>query len=106
MSSTLGDNIRAARRRNGISAIELARRAQLSKGYLSELENGKATRPSAVTVFRLAASLNCTPDELMAVQSVPVVACWHGSIQWVRAEIGMTIECMTCGQRFTTTEES
>ena len=52
------DALRVTRERTGFSAAELAKRAGMSPGYLSDLENGNRW-PNAKTIKKLAVALNC-----------------------------------------------
>lgn len=74
----LGDQIRQRREEKGISAADLARRAGLSKGYLSELESGGAEsgnarppRPSAEILYRIATELGTTIADLLEKEIQP-----------------------------------
>ena len=61
----LGDRIRQRRADTGLSAAELARRAAISKGYLSVIERGGSVRPSADVLARLATALGTTIADLL-----------------------------------------
>jgi len=65
--STMGERIRMQRGRLGLTAAELARRAEISKAYLSELENDKVPSVSAAVLYRIASELGCTMESLMGV---------------------------------------
>jgi transcriptional regulator with XRE-family HTH domain len=67
----LGERIKQRREEKGITAIELSRRAQISKGYLSELESGRAARPSGTILFRIATSLGTTVADLLGEEIRP-----------------------------------
>ncbi len=73
----LSDRIRQRREEKRISAIELARRAEISKGYVSEIESGRAPRPSGAVLYRIATALGTTVADLLeqevqpAARSVP-----------------------------------
>jgi transcriptional regulator with XRE-family HTH domain len=67
----LSDRIRRRREEKGLSAVELARAAALSKGYLSEIESGRASRPSGAVLFRLATALGTTVADLLEKETVP-----------------------------------
>lgn len=69
---TLGERIRQRRDEKGITAIELARQAEISKGYLSELESGRAARPSGTILFRIASALGTTVADLLGEEIRPV----------------------------------
>lgn len=53
----LGAVVRAWRAWHGWSVTELARRAQVSKGYVSEVERGKISRPKPEQLEKLATAL-------------------------------------------------
>jgi transcriptional regulator with XRE-family HTH domain len=59
-SVNLGKTIRVLRSRGGLRLEDLARRAGFTKGFLSKIENGKATPPIA-TLMRLAQALAVDP---------------------------------------------
>ena len=67
----LSDRIKQRREEKQISAIELARRAEISKGYLSELESGRAPRPSGAVLFRIATALGTTVADLLEQEVKP-----------------------------------
>ena len=71
----LASNIKKYRELRGLSLPELARRAEVSKAFLWEMESGNAKRPGAETLFRIAAALGVTMAHLMgkepAVSAVP-----------------------------------
>jgi transcriptional regulator with XRE-family HTH domain len=60
----LGERLRHLREKEGISLSEVARRAQVSKAYVSQLERGGSTEPSYSVVTRLATALGTTVEEL------------------------------------------
>lgn len=60
----LGKNISLARRRRGVSQIDLAKQAAISQVHLSCVEHGK-TRVALNIAMRLAKSLGCSLDELV-----------------------------------------
>lgn len=63
--STVGGRIRRRREAVGLRAAELARRASISKAYLSELESNEKARPSADLLYRIAAVLQTTIPDLL-----------------------------------------
>jgi transcriptional regulator with XRE-family HTH domain len=66
---TPGGEIRAVRTRAGLSLAEVARRANLSVGCLSRLENDRHL-PTWSTLARVAAALECEPQlKLVAARS-------------------------------------
>jgi transcriptional regulator with XRE-family HTH domain len=50
--------LRVTRERSGFSSARLAREANMSAGYLSDLENGKRW-PNATVIKKLCTALNC-----------------------------------------------
>lgn len=60
----LGKNISLARRRRGVSQIDLAKQAAISQVHLSCVEHGK-TGVALNIAMRLAESLRCSLDELV-----------------------------------------
>ena len=60
----LGKNISLARRRRGVSQIDLAKQAAVSQVHLSRVESGKAGIALNIAM-RLAESLGCSLDELV-----------------------------------------
>ena len=65
----LGQAIRAARERQGISLRELARRVEVSPSFVSQIELGKAN-PSVGTLYALVGVLGTTLDDLIGEQPV------------------------------------
>jgi transcriptional regulator with XRE-family HTH domain len=71
---TLGKKIRALRDELGMSQAQLAAQAELSQGYLSQLENDEVQNPSAAVIFRLARGLHVDPRILMQAAGYPETA--------------------------------
>jgi transcriptional regulator with XRE-family HTH domain len=61
----LGSKIRNLREEIGMSQAQLATQAELSQGYLSQIENNEVQNPSASVLFRLAQSLHVDPRCLL-----------------------------------------
>ncbi|OYN76235.1 helix-turn-helix domain-containing protein [Mycolicibacterium sphagni] len=66
----LGGRIRRFRQEKGMSLSQLAEQAEVSKGYLSTLENTdsagqSARRPSAKTLYAIAQTLGVTMSDLL-----------------------------------------
>ena len=57
----IGRKIRDLRKQNGLTQQELADRAELTKGFISQLERGQVA-PSLVTLFDLIECLGTTPS--------------------------------------------
>lgn len=66
-SETVGQRIRRFREERGLTLSELATSAEVSKSYLSELENsqGAAQRPSADMLYRIGKSLGVAMSDLL-----------------------------------------
>ncbi|MDP9367966.1 MAG: helix-turn-helix transcriptional regulator [Chloroflexota bacterium] len=54
-----------------MSAVDLARAAEISKGYLSEIETGRALRPSGAVLYRLATALGTSIADLLEKEPRP-----------------------------------
>lgn len=70
INSEIGRKIKALRKRNGLTQQELADRAELTKGFISQLENGQVS-PSVVTLMDLIECLGSTPAEFFKEDSDP-----------------------------------
>jgi transcriptional regulator with XRE-family HTH domain len=77
----LGDRIKERREEKTISAAELARLADVSKAYLSELENRRAERPSVDILFRIAKALGTTVADLLGEEIRPTTAAIPPALQ-------------------------
>lgn len=64
MRKTVGQNVREARLRCGLSQGEIADRSGFSQQYLSELENGKRN-PTVITLFEIATALQVEVHTLL-----------------------------------------
>jgi transcriptional regulator with XRE-family HTH domain len=49
----------------GLSQAQLAGQAEISQGYLSQIENDEVNNPSAAVLFRLAKTLHVDPRVLL-----------------------------------------
>ena len=88
----LGDRIRQRRDDIGLRAADLARRARISKGYLSEIESGNTVRPSAEVLDRLATALGTTIADLLDREIRPAAATIPPSLQAFAASRGLPAE--------------
>jgi transcriptional regulator with XRE-family HTH domain len=68
LSIAVGAAIRRAREAGGLSMRALARLAEISQPFLSQVERG-ATSPSLFTLYRIAHALGIAPSELMPATS-------------------------------------
>lgn len=60
----LGENLRRIRMRKGVSQVDVARSLGVSRGFISNFENGK-TNPTLATITKLAGAIGVTTDELL-----------------------------------------
>lgn len=60
----LGRNLKRIRTEKGISQVDIARSLGVSRGFVSNLENGK-TNPTLATITKLANAIGVTTDELL-----------------------------------------
>ena len=58
--TTIGERVREKRTEKALSLAELARQAEISKGYLHSIETGETQSPSAEILFRIATLLGTT----------------------------------------------
>jgi len=70
MNISVGRKVRALRLEKNISLPELAERAGVSKGFLSQLENDEESNPSLDTLNKVAKALNVTLAALIEKASV------------------------------------
>ncbi len=63
-SKQLGQNIKRIRLKKDISQGDIARELDVSRGYISTIENGK-TNPTLSTIAKIAKALGVTNDELL-----------------------------------------
>ncbi len=68
--SNIGERIRLRRTEMNIALAELARRANLSKGYLHAIEAGETQNPSAEILFRIANELGTTIADLLGEDQI------------------------------------
>jgi transcriptional regulator with XRE-family HTH domain len=63
-SEKLGNNLKRIRTKKGITQGDIARSLGVSRGFVSNIENGK-TNPTLATIARLANAIGATTDELL-----------------------------------------
>ena len=68
MSSTqsLGDYLRRARKAKHMTLREVSMRSGVSDPYISQIENGRTTKPSCDKLWRLSVTLSVPYEALMA----------------------------------------
>jgi len=69
----LGKRIRELREEIGVTQGQVAYAAEVSQGYLSQLENGDVRNPSAAVILRLAQAIHVDPDDLFEAAGYPTV---------------------------------
>jgi transcriptional regulator with XRE-family HTH domain len=67
MEETLGERIRKARERYGMSQSELARRIKVSKQALYQMESNKTADPGALKVKAIAMALRVSANYLLGL---------------------------------------
>lgn len=72
--SMIGERIKSRRSEMNISIAELARRADISKGYLHSIESGDTQSPSAEVLFKIAHELGTTMADLLGETETPVLS--------------------------------
>lgn len=60
----LGDKVRTARKKSGLTTLMLAKKAGISQSYISEIENNRKS-PSTKTILKLADILQAPFDFLL-----------------------------------------
>jgi transcriptional regulator with XRE-family HTH domain len=65
-ATTLGETLRRLREDRGLGIRSVAKAANISATYLSQLENDKS-KPTERVVFNLASALDCNEDELLSI---------------------------------------
>ena len=68
MAKQLGDRIRQARERYGMSQAELARRVKVSKQTMYEIESNKTLDPGVLKVLAIAKVLRVSVDALVGLK--------------------------------------
>lgn len=63
-SEKLGKNLKRIRTTKGISQGDIARSLEVSRGFISNIENGK-TNPTLATISRLAKAVGVSVDKLL-----------------------------------------
>ncbi len=97
--SELRVTIPRLRKRAHLTLTELAARAGISRGYLSEIENGHKDQPSADIILRLADVLDVPFESLYAADPKPVT-CHHYGVEWADPHLQTAVKCVACGKRF------
>ena len=91
-TNVLGDYLRAARTRAGLSVRELERLTGVANGYLTKLETGFKANPSAEVLIKLADALELDTSELLAFIGVKPSSVLPPADIYFRKRYGMTEE--------------
>lgn len=76
---SLAERIKKLRESRGLRVTELAKRSRISKAYLSQLESGHSSHPSAEVVIKICRALGCSIDTLLGIeQREPTMAIGSG----------------------------
>jgi transcriptional regulator with XRE-family HTH domain len=70
--ASLGARIRKLREEQGMSLGDLEAKCRVTKGYLSQLESGKAVNPSVTSVVKIARGLGVRLADLLGDETVTV----------------------------------
>lgn len=101
---SIGENINRYRQGNGMSITDLSDASGISRGYLSELINGRAKEPSVSVLQAIAKGLGASVADVIDGQpSAHVWTCRHWNVQW-GGQPGGSLKCTTCGKQWTCTE--
>ncbi len=98
MSESVGDNVRAERKKAGLSVRELARRLGVSASFLSQFELGQS-QAAVSTLFAIASELNVSLDDLLghsvartparSANQIPEYLAFQTGVRWKRlADLG------------------
>jgi transcriptional regulator with XRE-family HTH domain len=90
----LGEIIRIRRKELRMSQDELAILADVSQGYISDLEKGKIDNPTVKTIAKIAAALNLNNEQLLNEAGIS-----DGEVSSDILELVRMSEKLTPGQR-------
>lgn len=71
MPELLGDRIRKARRRCGLSGAELARQIGIARQHLYAIETNKTLDPGVLVIEKIAEELQVSADYLLSGRDTP-----------------------------------
>lgn len=91
VNSRIGEKIKDLRNKNGLTQQELADRAELTKGYISQLERGQVA-PSVVTLLDLIECLGTIPSEFFKETEEEHVVYSEGAFFEKIDEVGNSIQ--------------
>src|SRR5262249_22118470 len=70
----LGTRLKSLRHARGLPLTDVADRAQISKGYLSQLESGTGANPTLDVLMRIAQALDVTIADLIQTKKPKAIA--------------------------------
>lgn len=86
-----GEQIRSLREQRGYTLQELARRANLSVSYLSEIERG-SKRPSLKTIEKIAGALNVAKTQLLEGDAADAGLSLGDKIRMIRSKKDLSLQ--------------
>lgn len=88
----IGQRLKGLRKEKGLTQEELSERTDLTKGYVSQLENNVSS-PSLETLMDLLEVLGCTPSEFFDEKSNAQKVIYHkeDTTDFVDEELGYTL---------------
>lgn len=69
----IGERIKSLRKRRGLTLTQLAKRSRISKAYLSQLESGHSSNPSAEVVAKICTVLGCSMEAVLINSNVELI---------------------------------
>ncbi len=63
-SKRLGENLKRIREQKGVSQVDISKSLGVSRGFVSNIENGK-TNPTLATITKLAKAVGVSAGELL-----------------------------------------
>jgi transcriptional regulator with XRE-family HTH domain len=91
-ADSLGEYVRATRKRAGLSIRQLAARADINAGYLMRVETGERSKPSPDILRRLADALQIDPAELLTFFGITPTNRLPAPRAYFRRKLGVNAE--------------
>ncbi len=80
MNETLGEHLKRIRVEKRLTLRAVEEKTMISNAYLSQIENGRITKPSPSVLYKLANCYGTSYEELMKLAGYPVVSSREKSI--------------------------
>lgn len=64
VAEKLGNNLKRIRKEKGVSQSDIAKQLKVSRGFVSNIENGKSN-PTLATITKIANAIGVSPDLLL-----------------------------------------